>query len=240
MDGFHVICGKLPYRFSQGDHHHPRYEGYININVCTGSRGKWKNLSPMILGPFWFREKKHHSSLSPDPGFLPDEDSAYQKIFITNFENLWQFSKIYNIDLDRNNVIQSSFFERRGKMTAEKPYRRVIPKSKGYPIASYFNGKILSYLEARIYYYCSIYASLAILRPEYQELVSKIQNGEKIHIIGYDGRYVDLVDIKTEILRTDIPFGHELVLTCLLNGIEPWKDIDVINYVISKRDLNCI
>lgn len=98
------------------DKTHPVIPGYTNINATSGN-ARWKGLSPMKLGPFYLRE---HTVVTPwypngvHPGFTGDGE-GFQTLYCTNLENIWQGSKVYDIDLDANRLIQPSFYERRMK-----------------------------------------------------------------------------------------------------------------------------
>lgn len=42
-----IRCGRIPHRFSKEENKsHPKIEGFVNINVTSGNRGKYSNLSP--------------------------------------------------------------------------------------------------------------------------------------------------------------------------------------------------
>jgi len=232
-----VRCNRIVhFRSKEPNKKHPTIEGYKNINVTSGN-SRWKALSPMVLGPIDVYEKIIPVRDAPTgihPGFVQVGTDQYCQA--TNLENYWQSSKIYNIDLDQPNlsvigcdpssVLTRSFLERRALfMQDPKPHRRTVPKKKGYPVASYFDGSIFSYVQARIYYIL-LYEQLAQQTSAYWELVQMLQQGQNIQILGYDGRDVEpTVEAMTrEMYSTDLPFGHELVLTCMLAGIRPWSN----------------
>jgi hypothetical protein len=143
----------------------------------------------------------------------------------TNFENLWQGSKIYDIDLDAAGVIQPSFYQRRAAMCADvKPHRRALPKSAGATcVGAYWDGQVLAYIPSRVQY-CSKYAQLVRTTPAYQRLEALVRGGTNVQIIGYDGRDVPVTAeaMRAAYLNPETPFGHELVLTCMLKGFTPW------------------
>lgn len=225
-----VRCGKIEHFRSKADNKkHPVIPNYSNINVTSGTNSKWKALSPMKLGPFYLREHTVVTPWYPDglhPGFALDNEGL-QRLYCTNLENIWQGSKVYDIDLDSNRLIGRSFYERRMKMAHDpKPHRRAIPKAKGTPVCAYWDGHILPYLESRLVY-CELYSDLVMNTNEYQELVNKRNSGENLHIVGYDGRDLssEYEDMRRACLDPTLPFGHELVLCCMLVGISPWRDI---------------
>jgi len=221
-----VRCNRIIHFRSKeiGDKTHPTIPGYTNINATSGNI-RWKGLSPMKLGPFNLIEHRVTTPWYADglhPGFAATE-GGLQALSCTNLENIWQSSKVMNIDIDINKIIQPSFYQRRAKMAHDpKPHRRSIPKKQGYPICAYWDGYLLSYLDSRLVY-CELYTSLVKETYEYQELLAMKANG----IIGFDGQDlpIDNESMMVACLDATKPFGHELVLCCLLKGIRPWRDI---------------
>ncbi len=238
-----VRCGTLPfYRAKVGITHQdgsvnkkwPNVPDHTNINVCSNGKA-YKGLSPMVIGPFWVTEPRVVLDYYPNgihPGFEAVDDVT-QRCLTKNLENWWQGSKIYNIDLI-GEIIQPSFFERRAAMMADpKPHRRALPKSKGYPVAAYFEGEVVDYLESR-FYYINRYEQLARASSLYIQLKERVNKGENLHILGFDGRdpltgaayggnIITYEVLNRELENPDKPFGHELVLCGMLLEIGPWK-----------------
>ena len=153
-----VRCGKIV----RGQPH-PRLSGYTNIIVVAFNK-KWGQLSPMKLGPPSIVEEL--CPLFPDgicPGFMPH--GKKQITVCRNVENTWQYSKIYDVDVDKG-VVQASFFNRRAEGFASPiAKRRVFPKASGIQtVATYHGGRILGYVDSRVYY-CHYYAYLAERHP---------------------------------------------------------------------------
>jgi hypothetical protein len=83
-----VIVDKLPGRFSKNPDGTPKKwpdkEGFKRINVCSGAPGKWKQLSPMLLGP-----------IDTDAWGWKDDDTGerlrgVKRVrYAQNLENLW-------------------------------------------------------------------------------------------------------------------------------------------------------
>ena len=232
MQEGNIRCGRIIHYRAKTEESkvHPKIHGFININVTSANK-KYSALSPMVLGQFYYCEKKlitlnYHDGIHI--GFK-EYDKEHQSIYCHNFENIWQGSKVYNIDLNDDKEIQSSFYERRAKMAADiKPHRRALPKSEGYPVCAYFDGVLLSYLDSRLVY-CEMYTELVKQTKEYKDLVEMKNSGTNLHIIGYDGRDVEMnaESIMAAYLDETAPFGHELVLCCLLANIDPlpWTDV---------------
>jgi len=224
-----VRCNKIIHFRSKGPESkvHPTIENFININVTTGSNSKWKKLSPMILGPLKMSMLVTPTDLYPDgiqPGYVKIDDKT-ALLRCTNLENLWQGSKVYDIDLDDNGNIKKSFFDRRLKMVNDpKPHRRSLPKSKGNILFLYWDNVRYKYLESRVIY-CKIYELLVRITPEYKELVKLVDSGVNIQIVGYDGVDSEITEETMKYHYNDIskPFGQEFVLCCLLCGFAPWN-----------------
>jgi hypothetical protein len=215
-----IRCGKI-----QRGVEHPSIEGFIKINVSTlNSMKDWKGLSPMILGPFNIIEPITNRGI--DPGFTKYNEKE-QIASIKRFENYWQGSKIYNLDM-KNGIVDNNFFKRRAEMFGlDKGKRRALPKAKaGVPISSYYNGEYMDYIKSRKEIYCPCYEMLAVRTPEYRKLYDLVIKGVNVLIVGPDGRDIEMNEksLKEAVNDPKYIFGHELVLCCLLLGIRPWID----------------
>lgn len=206
---------------------HPKKDGYIGVNVCSNSPA-WKELSPMLLGPFTIMERRVPIEKYEDgvhPGFEAISED-HMVIHCTNLENFWQSSKCYNVDLDKNGNITESFFLRRAAICADpKPHRRAMPKSKGYPVTAYFNGQLFEYQRSRSIY-CHLYEMLIAESPHFLKLQKMIEEGKNILILGFDGQQLDVNEetLQAAYENTERPFGHELVICSLLYGYRPWTE----------------
>lgn len=225
-----VRCGKLPHFRDPTivDKTHPTIPGFININATSANRQIWKDLSPMKIGPFVMTQKLIPTTFYPNgvhPGFIQVGNETGIRVEV--LENIWQGSKVYDIDII-NGVIQPSFFLRRAKMAADKdPHRRALPKAAGNIITSFWNGEILDYVSSRRYY-CFYYAYLVQNTEAFQQLKQLLNAGNKLHIIGYDGYDIGPItkdSVNRAIRDPSRPFGHELVLCCLLKGLMPWLEL---------------
>lgn len=218
---------------------HPKKEGYLNINVCSNSR-QWKALSPMLLGPVRWVERRCKLYDYPD-GLLPGCQKIDSKLMYLEalvLENIWQASKVYNIDLDKEGYIQKSFFERRARFLQEtKGHRRVLPKSKGYPVSAYFDGRLFNYLESRAIY-CHLYEKLVSETSEFKSLQELLTSGKKLLILGFDGQKMQATpeNLEQAYANPERPFGHELVICSLLTGYRPWA-LEVESYAWLDRPI---
>ena len=209
-----VAVARLPNRFAPGDKTHPSLPGFTRINVSSSSRQWSRGLSPM--------------SAASAGSYLGQE--------ATCFENLWQGGKLYDFHLtpffpDRKGVLPE-FFTRRDQMCADpQPHRRSYPKARGVPVSSLYDGVVYDYLSSRCLLYCPLYADWVQTTPAWAQLRAL---REPVLLVGYDGRDVEMTpeNMVKEVLRTDAPFGHELVVACLLKGWAPWSCEEVMKRVV--------
>jgi hypothetical protein len=172
------------------------------------------SLSPKSLGPV-----KHK---------MPNLPTAQ------NIENYHQFAKVFKFELDNDEKILE---------IRRKGYESKVPKRHKYPAdvlkkygkninipaySSYYdkdgNEHQYNYLECR-YFYCYWYEKLAKKTDDFKILTDKIKNGYNLQIIGYDG-YKPTNNMYQCYLDTNRPFGHEMVLYCLLTMDKqeyPWR-----------------
>lgn len=76
------------------------------------------------------------------------------------------------------------------------------------------------------WFYCTWYEKLATQTAEFKQLVALMDDGYNLCICGYDG-YAPTTTLMEHYLDTSRPFGHEMVLLCLLTIKEskdyPWN-----------------
>lgn len=232
-------CGKIPGRFSGRPW--PEVAGVDNknrFNVCSWSKQVVDKadpmtaaftLSPMFIGPF---------------PVTPDHNT------VTNIENFWQASKVWpgeetpggsgpNSDWyeRRKTIWQDKFAHRHIKRNRKRPSPGDGPVNPNVPLYSWWCGRKLKYHDARVRMYIPMYAEYVQQTPAYRALEAKVAAGESVLLVGHDG--YDGAHTKAhmeELLRrgfretdrdddgTSVPFGHELVLCCLLNGTPVWEE----------------
>jgi hypothetical protein len=223
-----IRCGK----FARGSVH-PKLDGYMNMVVCSVN-GNWGQLSPMKLGPFIVTEEL--SPLVPGgvcPGFIvSDIHIGKQVAMCQNFENYWQYSKVYSVD-NVNGILGESFFNRRAEgFQSTKAKRRVFPAKSGITtLCSYYDGKLYQYLESRVFY-CSGYSMLAEAHAKYKEIKRIMESGQNILILDLDAPSWESHNqeltpefFEKEYNDTTHPFGHGMVLCSMLLGIKPWQKV---------------
>ena len=209
----------------------PRRDGVTNINVTSGSGNKIagisiaKVFSPMYIGP------------------VVDGDGLMFK----TMEGYWQGNKIYkelgHLDKDNKTTLKWESFRREqaGLMkgvrhppvlkTTEVKY--VDSKGRKWykyllPICAKYNGEVLGYLDSRKRAYAPKYHSLVVQTKAFKALKERVENGENVMILDFDGPQdepdgceVTIDFLKTKINDTTVPFGHGYVLAGALLGIEP-------------------
>jgi len=212
---------------------YPSLPGYEVIPAWSRGRAPYKQLSPMLLGPVIVNEPLYQGQ--PLPGFMINPNGQDAQATVKIFENYWQGSKIYKVDLiNPNNPVELNnlkpeFFRRRAEIfSSDKAIRRALPKAKyGVPISSFYGGYIMDYITSRKLVYCPYYYFLTQNHPVYLQIKNLHQQGQNLIIVGPDG-YDENVELNREKLsellnRTDIIFGHELVLCCMLLNYLVWQ-----------------
>lgn len=174
----------------------PNPYGGTEIDTTSGS-GKFRDLSPFILGPI-------------SVGSLTSE----------NFENLWQFSKVYPEHLLPNKEPSKKWFDWRAKGLQDKRAHR-YPMGKGRtPAYSWWFGEALNYIEARKKIYASIYAGTVKQTNSFRKLEIIYKAGKTIVLRDYDAYdHIKLgMSLKDVINNPNRKMGHAFVLAMILTN----------------------
>ncbi len=237
-----VRVDKLPGRFARDEQGKPckwpSLESYVRVNVCSSAKGMWKQLSPMLLGPINVNSLGYRWS--------DDEGHTLHKVplpqLISNVENLWQYSKVWPGDEDpKTKALGREFFSRRSlgwhkkkadryplkrpqdpKSKSNPPFKATSGPNKSVPLYSYWFGERLTYLEARKKIYCPIYERMVRKTDAYKELERLVLSGQNVLLIGYDGYARGSRTWKECFEDCSRPFGHEMVLACMLDNQRPF------------------
>ncbi len=182
------------------------------------------SLSPMRLGPVVHRQRGLKNAL--------------------NIENYHQFNKVWPSEVDKDGDPSKEWQKRQKEGYADpEPHRHkfsakemsnerkaVNGKNRNQPLYSVhrtIDGKErrFSYVESR-YFYCKAYEALAPKSPQFETLLALKEKGTNLMICGYDACPITR-PIYDHYCDATHPFGHELVLYCLLTiGDEndyPWN-----------------
>ena len=167
---------------------------YSGIEIDTTSNsGEYRDLSPFVLDATKYGSK--------------------------NFENLWQYSKVYpehfSISMDR---IKSEWKTWKEEGFANPKAVR-YPMGKGrIPLFSYWKRKRLGYIEARQQIYTAIYAELVRPTESYKLLEQIFKSGEDIVLRDYDAYdHIKLNMSLMEVLNNpNRKMGHAFVLIMML------------------------
>ena len=173
------------------------------INTTSRS-GHWsKGLSPFFLGPV----------------------KLYNNFTAKNVENAWQYSKAYaeHVDVDQN-VTENYFNWAINGWNKQRADR--YPMGKGAkPLYSYWDGKRLSYIEARKAIYAPIYAKAVENTDAFKKLKEIYDSGEDLWLWdfdGYDFRSKNMT-YKDVLMNDKKKMGHAFVLAMLLEGQKVWE-----------------
>ncbi len=172
--------------------------GGIEVDTTSGS-GQWRDLSPFVLGPI-------------DVGSIHAE----------NFENLWQFSKVYPEHLDADFNPNNAWHEWSQRGFADKRAHR-YPMGKGrIPRYSMWNGQHLGYIEARKTIYAPIYAQFVRQTNSYQRLEELWKAGETLILRDFDAYdHIKLGMTLEQVLEyPKKKCGHAFILAMMLQGID--------------------
>ncbi len=172
-------------------------DGAVVIDTTSNTHPTWSELSPFILKG------------SP----------------ARNFENLWQYSKVYSEHWDANALKPTPewWHWRAGGFNNERAVR--YPMGKGaIPIGSWWDNMLLGYIHARREIYLPEYAKNVVLTQSFRSLVDvKVRcdiNKRLLILLDYDAydhkaQGVSLADV---VNNPDKKCGHAFVLLGLLTG----------------------
>ena len=168
------------------------YKG-IEIDT-TSSSGKYSDLSPFKLNATKYGAK--------------------------NFENLWQFSKVYAQHVLYDGTISKDWYKWRDNGFNNQQAIR-YPIGKGAkPYFSYWNGEQLTYIEARKKIYVPIYAELVKETNSFKLLKELYEKNNILVLRDYDA-YDHIkfrITLKEVINNPDKKCGHAFILAMILQN----------------------
>lgn len=205
----------------------PLIEGYLNVfpNFKHQNRKDGfgcSSLSPKSMGPV------NHGQ----PGLPPAK----------NLENFHQGNKCFPVEITDGKP-NKMFYANRLKMYNDSvPHRHKVDTAgkriskENKPVCSIYVDKEgvekqLSYVESR-QLYCKFYELFTRTNNDFYVLEEKLNQGYNLNICGYDAYRPDQ-NLERCYLDDTKPFGHELVLYCLLTQKNPypWDLHQTLNFL---------
>ena len=172
----------------------------IPVIETTSRSETWsRGLSPFLIGP---------CLITP-------------RLWSSNMENAWQYSKVYPGHLGKDGKPTLEWY-RWAREGFERHGADRYPMGKGVkPICSYWQGKTIGYIEARKQIYIPLYSNTVKGTHAYKLLEQEYKNNRDIALKDFDGyRY----DLKNMSLGDVIEYkykrmGHAFVLAMMLEGL---------------------
>lgn len=198
---------------------YPNYNYIHNHNNINDPNDEfyYPSLSPKMIGPIYHN--------------MPNLPRAI------NLENFWQFSKVWNFELDistKMKELQPYYLKKRiegyltEKCIGSKYTRKELKElnvSYEPECAIYYNkyGQPIkyNYIQSR-YFYCYYYQKMVIQNKDFNCLKEKLQNGYNFIIYGSND-YNPNIDYYKIYIDHSKPFKHEIILYILLNESDPEK-----------------
>ncbi len=176
-----------------------RNSSMVVVNTTSCSKNWSRGLSPFFLGPV----------------------NLYDNYISQNVENGWQYSKCYKCHVDEfTNTPNKEYFQW-AKAGWESKRAERYPMGKGVlPKFSWWNGKAMSYVEARKKIYIPLYAE-AVQKSDAFKMLQDISVKEKdIWLWDFDGYdHIKLGMTDKEAVNCDSrKMGHAFVLKFLLEN----------------------
>ena len=177
-------------------------DGAIGINCTSRSKGWEQGLSPFFLGPI----------------------DLYMGLTSVNFENAWQYAKVYGPHTNTAGDPTQKYWDWAKKGWADSWAHR-YPMGKGaIPLYSLWEGKRLGYIEARKKIYIPLYSKAVKETHAFKHLRGILAEAEKegkdLYVRDFDGysnkrlgmTYDDVINCESK------KMGHGFVLAMLLDG----------------------
>ena len=144
----------------------------------------------------------------------------YNGIKAKNMENAWQFSKLYPEHADKEGNPTERYFKWAEKGWNSK-YAERYPMGRKRPLCSIWDGKKLTYLEARKKIYIPLYAKAVVKTDAYKRLKTMYDSGEDFILWDVDGYdYLSLNMTYEEVANNErLKMGHAFVIGMLLEGL---------------------
>lgn len=169
------------------------------INTTSRAHGWSRGLSPFLLGPV----------------------KLYGEYEAQNVENAWQYSKVYTEYADENNEPGKAYFDWAQNGWAKKVADR-YPMGRGHkPLYSLWDGRKLSYVEARRQIYIPLYSNAVRNTPAFEKLLQAFESTDCLVLQDFDAHGINVYgyDINKLLDNEKIKVGHGYVLAMMLLGL---------------------
>jgi hypothetical protein len=205
------------------------------LDTSSQSKTWGKNLSPFIAGPVDLYDGMSFFPISCI--FIPETVIFLFFSWLTRFspllghvsqcvENAWQYCKVYGHMCDEKGDPTAEYWEW-AKEGWANPKAKRFPLGKGSkPEFSYWNGKKLGYMDARLHIYCKLYANAVKNSPFFEKLKKMTETNTEIILSDPDAQdYIaDERTLKEALFDTSKPLSHSLVLAMLLCDVPVWEE----------------
>jgi len=174
-------------------------EGVEVINTTSRSDNWSRSLSPFFAGPV-------------------DLYGGYKSL---NVENAWQFSKVFEYYLEEDGSVGERYFKWATDGWDDIKAHR-YPMGKGVvPLYSYWDGKKLTYTEARKEIYIPLYSGAVQKTSAFDKLKKIYEAGGDLYLWDFDAHGLEpgSFDYWDLWKNPNIKVGHAYVLAMLLEGI---------------------
>ena len=167
----------------------------IVVNVTSRSQNWSKGLSPFFLGPGEFGGLKFQ-----------------------NVENYWQFMKVYNCYVDRQNNPTKEYFAWRDKGLNDTWAHRYPMGKEAKPLYSYFQGQKLDYISARKQIYIPLYQETVLKSEEWSQLSEIYEKNQNLILLDFDAYdHRELNFTWDDVIKCEFrKMGHGFVLAMML------------------------
>jgi len=233
-----VECTKM--RMMQPDPYIPAYRSIFPNFQHGKKKHGMPTLSPKSLGPIskyknlpiaLSIESRHQGCKCFDIEYDFDHDCP-KDVFYERRDQVFQMANPPRHKFGHTKKEHLDYL-RKMKSALRKDKNLNIPHCSVMPTDDGNNEIKLTYLESR-WYYCTEYAELCTKTSEFALLVQFLDQGYNLNICGYDGHPL-LKSMQEYYDDPSSPFGHELVLCCLLTNQAPWENRKPLGTIIKQK-----
>lgn len=164
------------------------------------------------------------------PILVANEVAIYLGVFLGHvsltMENAWQYCKVYEHMCDQNGDPSEAYWTWASEGWADPKANR-FPLGRGSkPAFSYWDGKKLGYMDARLQIYCRLYAAAVVKTEAWEKLKTLVESNTEVFLADPDGSdpLAKGMDFKKALFDTTKPLSHSLVLGLLLCDAPVWEE----------------